>query len=381
MAEETKWVDEEDDGESSYPPDYDVISIPNDFNVNTLFDLITQNIIQLPTFQRYFVWDIKRASKFIESLIMGLPVPEIFLYEEAKNKFSVIDGQQRLSTIYYFKSSRFPLKERVAELRKIFDENGKIPDSIFQDNTFFGNFTLKLDTEPLNSRLNGLNYQTLDTEERRKLDLRPIRTITIRQIKPEDESASYEIFSRLNSGGVNLKPQEIRSSLYHSKFMDALKKLNSNSTWRGLTTVYPDSRMRDIEIILRGIAMLAAGERYTPSMVRFLNKFSEGAKQYNEQKVRYITDLFTEFMEKCRDLPNDAFKINGLFNVSLYEAVFVAVCKQAYQANNLEIPQVDVRRLKALKDDKEFKGAIESQTTDTKNVKIRIKRASEILLG
>ena len=379
MADEPNWTEEEEEEGVSYPPDYDVISIPNDFNVNTLNDLITQGIIQLPTFQRYFVWDIKRASKFIESLIMGLPVPEIFLYEEAKNKFSVIDGQQRLSTIYYFKSMRFPLKERVAELRKIFDENGKIPENIFQDNTFFGNFTLKLDTTPINSRLNGLNYQTLETEDRRIFDLRPTRTITIRQIKPEDGSAAYEIFSRLNSGGINLKPQEIRASVYHSKFMDMLKNLNSNSIWRRLTTVYPDSRMRDVEILLRGFAMLINGDSYTPSMIKFLNNFSNTVKNYDDAHVESSRNLFEKFIEKCANLPDDAFKINGLFNVSLYEAVFVALCRDAYQ-NNTAIATLDIRKLETLKIDTKFRDAIESQTTNTEKVKTRLRRASEILL-
>jgi len=379
MPKKRMWVTEEEEGEVSYPPDYDVISIPNDFNVNTLYNLIVNGKIQWPTFQRYYVWDIKRASKFIESLIMELPVPDIFLYEEGKNKFSVIDGQQRLSTIYYFKKMRFPLRERVAELRKIFDESGKIPDGVFQDTTFFYDFNLKLDTEPTN-RLNGLNYQTLSEEDRQKLDFRPIRTITIRQIKPEDKTVTYEIFSRLNSGGINLKPQEIRSSLYSSNFMTMLTKLNLNHEWRRLTTTYPDPRMRDIEILLRGFAMLIEGDNYASPMVKFLNNFSNTAKNYSDKEIDYLKSLFEEFMKSCANLSDDAFKINEQFNISLYEAVFVTLCKSAYQNRNTVIPPLDIHKLEKLKFDSDFRSTIEKHTTSNEKVKERIEIAKEILL-
>ena len=68
--------------------------------------------VKIPGFQRNYVWDIKRASKLIESLIIGLPIPQIFLFQEAKNKLLVIDGQQRLMSIYYFIKRRFPHKDQ-----------------------------------------------------------------------------------------------------------------------------------------------------------------------------------------------------------------------------------------------------------------------------
>ena len=81
---------------------YDISIIPNDFNVLTINSLIESNIISMPAFQRNYVWDKKRASRFIESLILGLPVPQIFLYQLERNRYSIIDGQQRLLTIYFF---------------------------------------------------------------------------------------------------------------------------------------------------------------------------------------------------------------------------------------------------------------------------------------
>ena len=122
----TEWIEREEE-EAGFPVDYKITSTPNDFNVNTLFDLIESETVKIPGFQRNYVWDIKKASKLIESIIMGLPVPQLFFYERGRNDFLVIDGQQRLMTIYYFIKGRFPRIEKRAELRKIFDQKGGIP--------------------------------------------------------------------------------------------------------------------------------------------------------------------------------------------------------------------------------------------------------------
>lgn len=82
--------------------EYDITASSNDFNMSTMFSFIESGAVKIPGFQRNYVWDIKRVSKLIESIIIGLPIPQIFLYEEARNKFLVIDGQQRFMSIYYF---------------------------------------------------------------------------------------------------------------------------------------------------------------------------------------------------------------------------------------------------------------------------------------
>ncbi len=88
--------------------EYQIASAPNDFNVVTIANFMEQGSIIIPGFQRHFVWDMKRASKLIESLIIGLPIPQVFLYEEDRNRFLVIDGQQRLMSIYFFVRQRSP---------------------------------------------------------------------------------------------------------------------------------------------------------------------------------------------------------------------------------------------------------------------------------
>ena len=121
MSNSNKWYEIEDDdsNELNYEVKlYDITSSPNDFNVKTYFDFIEAGMVIIPTFQRNYVWDIKRASKLIESLIIGLPIPQIFLFGEGNNKYLVIDGQQRLLSIYYFIKGRFPRTDKRAEIRK-----------------------------------------------------------------------------------------------------------------------------------------------------------------------------------------------------------------------------------------------------------------------
>jgi len=119
--------------------EYDITLTPNDFNVMSLYSFMESGAVRIPGFQRNFVWDLGRASKLIESLILGLPVPQLFLYEEAHNRFLVIDGQQRLMFIYYFIEQRFPRKEKRAELRSKFSLESRIPNKVLHDDKYFRN--------------------------------------------------------------------------------------------------------------------------------------------------------------------------------------------------------------------------------------------------
>ena len=150
---DSEYYDDSQNEEITDVIDYDISVSPNDFNLKTLFDFIDSGIVKIPGFQRNYVWDLKRASKLIESLLIGVPIPQIFLYEEKKNSFLVIDGQQRLMTIYYFKKKRFPRMEKRAELRQIFEDSNGIPDDILNDNTYFIDFNLDLHETLPNKRI------------------------------------------------------------------------------------------------------------------------------------------------------------------------------------------------------------------------------------
>lgn len=383
--EQVKWFDSDPQSDEAYSiSEYEITTSPNDFNIKTMYDFIKSGAINIPGFQRNYVWDIKRASKLIESIIIGLPIPQIFLYQESRNKFLVIDGQQRLMSLYYFIEQRFPKDEKRTVLRRIFEENGKIPDEVLGDDTYFTKFNLQLSSTLPNqpNKLNKINYSTLD-ENKIAFDLRTIRNIIIKQNFPEeDDSCIYEIFNRLNSGGINLKPQEIRTSLYYSSFYNMLYRLNILTGWRQIIGVNePDLNMKDIEILLRGFAMLIERDDYQSSMVKFLNSFSKNCKTMKDENIDYLEKLFSSFLESCSELPEKAFyrKTTNKFNISIFEAVFVAQCSKAFEVRRLIVGKLDPEKLEELKSDSEFVEAIQSQTTSKENVKIRLRKAAIIL--
>lgn len=381
-SEVAKWYESDLQPDESYSiSEYEITTSPNDFNIKTMYDFIKSGAIKIPGFQRNYVWDIKRASKLIESIIIGLPIPQIFLYQEARNKFLVIDGQQRLMSIYYFMEQRFPKDEKRSILRRVFEENGKIPDEILDNDEYFTKFNLQLPANLPNqpNKLNKINYSTLD-EYKIAFDLRTIRNIIIKQNFPEDDSCIYEIFNRLNSGGINLKPQEIRTSLYYSDFYSMLYRLNALPEWRAILGINePDINMKDVEILLRGFAMLVEREEYQSSMVRFLNRFSKNCKTLSSEQIDYLENLFNSFLMTCSELSKKAFYRTNKFNISIFEAVFFAQCKEPFDKRSLAEEKLDPKKIEELKSDSEFVEAIQSRTNSKENVNTRLQRATSIL--
>lgn len=381
MVDDT-WFDDVEVDDFGQIDEYDITAAPNDFNLLTLQSFVESGAIKIPGFQRNYVWDKMRASKLIESFILGIPVPQLFLYEESKNKFLVIDGQQRLMTIYYFFKQRFPRKERRAEIREIFDEHKKIPDEILHDDKFFEKFSLSLPggLPGAINKFSGINYSTLG-DYKTQFDLRPLRNIVVRQNSPQDDDSSiYEVFNRLNTGGVNLRPQEIRTSMYHSDFYDTLYLLNSLQRWREvIRRPQPDLHSKDIEILLRSFAMLISGSEYKPSLVKFLNNFSKRSRENDREKNVYLSNLFKSFLDSCSGLDEKAFinPRNDRFNVVLFEAVFSAACGQAFTGRRLLNGNLEPSEIRDLSENVEFISASLEGTTRTDNVSLRLRLARE----
>lgn len=360
--------------------EYDLSATPNDFNVMTINSFIDSGSIKIPGFQRNYVWDIKKASKLIESLILGLPVPQLFLYEASRNHFLVIDGQQRMMSVFYFMKKRFPRKEKRAELRRIFAEKDKIPEDILEDDKFFQPFKLILPNraDETKSVFHGLNYSTLG-DFKTQLDLRPIRLIVVRQNSPkEDDSAVYEIFNRLNSGGVNLRPQEIRGCLYHSKFYAMLSALNYDKNWRAiLNQENPDLHMKDLELLLRCFAMAEVYKGYKSSLAKFLNGYSKSAKSFNDEKINALNFKFENFCAwVSENLDVELFKSEGSrrFNIFLFEALFAT-----YSNNTRLLDKITNESSRSILSDQDFKEACVAGTTNTSNVITRFDVAFKIL--
>ncbi|MET3706142.1 hypothetical protein ABIB17_000758 [Arthrobacter sp. UYEF6] len=360
--------------------EYDLVSTPNDFNVLTIKNFLDTGAVKVPRYQRNFVWDRPRASKLIESLILGLPVPQVFLYEEARNSFQIIDGQQRLMSIYFFMVGRFPRKSAKPQLREYWGSKGAIPIEILQNDTLFESFKLHLpgaDGAAPNP-LHGLKYDTLE-DKQIQLGMRTLRNVIIKQINPEGRGAVYEIFNRLNTTGVNLTAQEIRVSLADSELMEQIVDMNAAPTWRRLFGVpVADPRLKDIEIILRAFAMADDFSSYKPSMVRFLDRYADKTRTLSADEVDYRINSFRLFLDQVDSLDRAPFLISNRFSVPIFEAIYAAYLLGLREGKTAKL---DNLTLQLLSEDQDFHDATETHTTDTKNVVARINTAKKYLFG
>lgn len=377
------WFDVEP--EQEYPiSEYDLTQSPNDFNVSTLVNLIDSSVVKIPNFQRNYVWDIKRASRLIESLLIGLPVPQIFFFEQGRNNYLVIDGQQRLMTIFYFVKGRFPRQEKRVDLRKIFNEKGEIPIGVLSEDEYFSKFNLSLHdgekVEGYKNKFHKKNYETLE-EYKTSLNLRTIRSIIVKQTKEDgDDSALYELFNRLNTGGVNLTAQEIRMSLYNSNFMKLLLDLNGLASWRRLTTVVYDLHLRDVEFLLRAITLLVNGDNYVAPMGRFINTFSKKMKTAPDEMLELIKFLVTAHLENCDKYNSSIFKTaNGKFSLVLFESVLYAACGEAFNAKSKTIRYLEEKNIIRLKQDSKFNELATEKSTNTDVLRERLVYSKRLL--
>lgn len=384
---------------------FNLVTTPNDFNVATIVAFMDKGVFKIPSFQRNFVWDIQKSSKLIESLIIGLPIPQIFLYEKSRNNFEVIDGQQRLLSLYFFVKGRFPKNDVKYQLRNPDNssENLLFKEDFLNNDDYFSKFNLKLKTkatpENLVSPLEGKNYQTLDVESRVGLDLATIRNMIIKSAENDENDehlARYEIFNRLNSGGINLNGQEIRMSLYSSKFLNLLIELNNNPTWRNFFGKQkPDNRLKDIELILRLFAMLIAGNNevhksypntskilYQNSILSFLNNFANFSKEFDDAQLENFSKIWKSFMDSIQGIDISVFsntneelsKVKKI-SVPVFEAIFYGLYRDKIKEQNLGKVDINEDLIKELKSINGFLDACNDKTTSKYNVNNRLKES------
>ena len=290
---------EEDDLEEGVPV-YRIRSYPSDPELETLHSRWKRGEIVIPAFQRGFVWKPSQASRLIESFLMGLPVPGIFVFvresDDGRNSSEqlVIDGQQRLLSVFAF-----------------FD--GVLP----------GGRPFRL--TGVDERWEGLSYAQLTQAEQTTLLHSVLRVVNIEQREPRfGDSSIYQIFERLNTGGTTLTPQEIRNSSYHGPFNEMLIRANEDSVWRKIFgTDTPDARMRDVELIVRFLALNEDLGSYAKPMRNFINDFM--AKHKNESSPHQYQRVFLDCISKVSEtLGARPFHIRRGINVAVFDSVMVA---------------------------------------------------------
>lgn len=202
--------------------------------------------------------------------------------------------------------------------------------------------------------------------------------MNIRQLSPvRDESSMYHIFERLNTGGTPLKPQEIRNCVFHGEMVAALKKANSYANWRKIIAQpKPDKHLRDVEIILRTLALSERSKTYEKPMKSFLNGYMKShAKSKNEEIVRlqHAFQAAVDTVEKL--LPEKPFHVRGPLNLAALDSVLSVLI-----ANGGTAPPDLADRFAKLLIDEKYRTAIFFNTSDISSIKDRIALANKYLL-
>jgi uncharacterized protein with ParB-like and HNH nuclease domain len=329
---------------------YAITSYGADYPVDSLVQRLGRDVIFVPEFQRKYVWTLKQASRFIESLLLGLPVPGVFFAKESDSgKLLIIDGQQRLRTLQYFYDGLFKGKE----------------------------FVLK----DVQSRYEGRSFKTLEKEDQLRLSDSVIHATIIKQDEPSDDQSSvYHIFQRLNTGGTLLQPQEIRVCIFHGLFADLLEELNDNEDWR---TIYgpPSKRLKDQELILRFLAFLFFSHEYTRPMHGFLNKFMGWNKNLNKiDKTQIIKAFLPTITLINKTLGTNAFRPERALNAAVFDSIMVGLAKRLKHGTLKNLKQFTAAYARLLSD-KKYIPAIKTNTADETNVSLRIQKATEAFAG
>jgi hypothetical protein len=335
-------ADVEDESLLEAPGDlsFSITSYGADYTVDTLISRLKTEAFYVPPFQRRFVWSQRHASRFLESLLMGLPVPGIFLYKEpVTNRHLVVDGQQRLRSLQYFYSGLF--------MEKKFRLIGVRP------------------------QWSGKTYKELEPADQLKLDDSIVHATIFQQDEPKDSQRSlYFVFERINSGGIRLSPQEIRNCVNDGPLLTAIRSMNDDPNWRLVFGEKKNTRLKDQELILRFLAMMERGDKYSRPMRDFLNDFTSDFSNPGEKELKRLTALFAEAIKGCWEAKGkSAFRPSRALNAAVFEAVMVGMARRI-AATGGPPPNATAAYDKLLAD-KQFRRACERATADEETVKTR----------
>lgn len=244
------------------PLEREFFATPYDPPIKALIAELRENeLIAKPTFQRNAVWDRKRQSKFVESVLLNIPIPNLFFAEEEDGSKVVVDGQQRLIALKKFVENAFPLSG----------------------------------LEVLH-QLNGKRFDDLTERQQRIISNRTLRCLVISA--KSDSEIRFEVFERLNTGGLPLNAQEVRHCIFRGELNDLLHELSKNPLWLEVFgRDSADPRMRDCELILRFFAIRASLPSYSPPLKKLLNDYMKDHRRPSPDEVIELRHAFLSTIE------------------------------------------------------------------------------------
>jgi hypothetical protein len=289
-----------------------------DITVQQLLTMFRDRAIDVaPAYQRQYRWDVKRQSRLVESIFLGIPVPSLFMAANADGTWELVDGVQRLLTLIHFAADE--------EVRT---------DAGLQE-------PLRLEELEKLSEFNGLTAEELPRSVQLQFLLRPVKVITLND--KSDLIVRFDLFERLNTGGVVLTAQEIRSCIYRGEFDQFLERLSKYGGFRTVVRL-PDSQEKDgtrQEYVLRYFAFLHGYREFKHSVLEFLNEYmGRASKSFeygpNDKLFRRTFDAL------AKALPDGlSRRKKSITPVNLFEAVAVGAALAIKQRGQLQTVGID----------------------------------------
>lgn len=359
-------IEEERNEELSNDDLFNISSWGADPSVRELITQYSEGDIEKPELQRKYVWNKKVASRFIESLLLGLPVPSIFLANiESTGKRLIIDGYQRIRTLHDY----------------IHDGIWRGDDSVFR----------LVDSNVINTKWRNKTFSELSESDKRRLKNYTIHAIIFEQRRPANDSAMFQIFERINTSGVTLNDQEVRNCVYQGAMNTRLFELNTKQEWRDLFgKKMQDNRMIDLELILRFFAMNKPEIYLSDEKSFVLKKILNDEMANNRSESDYLETVCTDFVrtidfiyrnfgeEAFYNLQNDLKKIRKRLYPTVYDSLMIATSIALSKGFNPEGIDLKERRMAMLRDES-YRESITQGTMTVEHIRTRIQRALKIV--
>ena len=346
--------DEPEDDIGASPARHNISTYGADLTVESLCQMQEMGEIVVPTFQRSFIWSLKQSSRFIESILIDWPVPGIILFRYAEDdRFLLIDGQQRLKSLLFFRKGVFnPVPDHEPEK---FSLTGVRPE------------------------FEGLTYADLDWKDRENLDNYLFHATVIEELNPEmNDTSIYHIFERLNTAGQPIQPQEVRTALYQGGLMDAIRELNQHPSWRKIYGS-PDARRKDEELILRFLAFAFPVTEYRRPLKEYLNNFAENLRNPSQEVLNKYVGSFKQVSDLWWDaLGDNTFRPAGRLNAAVFDSMTVGLAR-TIDLYGPPDPSEIAKAYYELIEDEEYRTATMNWTSSESAVSIRLEKATNRL--
>lgn len=339
-----------------------------EYDLDTLAKRIDRKTIKLdPDYQRRHRWPLETSSRLIESLILNIPIPVVYISQDVDvddevstetSRYTVIDGQQRLTAIHDYLRNKFELQ---------------------------GLETLK--------ELNGMMYNQLPPFLIRRLEERTIRCLRIDSTA--DSQVKFDIFERLNTGSVKLEAQELRNATARGPFNDLIKSLAQKPDFRSIIQVSdakPEAnvkvqKMEDVELVLRFFALRDG--RYRTLRKGFKEFLTTSQNEFNSKSEAALAVWAVEFeglmgfifqyggpapFAKWR-IEDENRKRMSSFNAAVYDAVAIALDEVFSAVDFIAKPEEIAEKLSGYQElfaDREFFNSVSGSVNDSAKVSFRI---------